>query len=174
MRKKLASIDQVLLSRILFIAVIGIALFFASTTVYFYNKSQTKKAVLSVEAQKDPPSVIEAVGRLIDPPAEEPAVATVSDKSQLPYDDFFKKAENGDKVIVYPNAGKALIYRPGTNKIIEFGPADLQMTSTETTTSDAPPASSSAEAPQSEEVVVSPRPASHILLNPQDGLPGTN
>jgi len=37
---------------------------------------------------------------------------------------FLKNAANGDVLIVYPNAGEALMYRPSSNKLIAVGPVD--------------------------------------------------
>jgi hypothetical protein len=72
--------------------------------------------------------ILEKVGKLIDIPNETPTVATVSDVTKLTGQEFFAKAQNGDKVIIFPKAQKAILYRPGTNKIIEVAfyspPAD--------------------------------------------------
>jgi len=32
---------------------------------------------------------------------------------------FFKSAENGDKVLIFVNAGKAILYRPTLNKVVD-------------------------------------------------------
>lgn len=55
-----------------------------------------------------------------DPSIDEtPTIATVSDITKLQGQPFFAKAQNGDKVYVYSNAKKAILYRPSENKIIE-------------------------------------------------------
>ena len=58
-------------------------------------------------------------------PQEVPTVATVSDVSKLKNQAFFANAKNGDKVLIYQNAKKAILYRPSSNKIVEFGPINL-------------------------------------------------
>ncbi len=63
--------------------------------------------------------ILGKVGKLIDIPKETPTIATVSDISKLSGQEFFAKAQNGDKVIIFPKAQKAILYRPGTDKIIE-------------------------------------------------------
>jgi len=63
--------------------------------------------------------IIGKVGKLIDLPKETPTIATVSDISKLSGQEFFAKAQNGDKVIIFPKAQKAILYRPATEKIIE-------------------------------------------------------
>ncbi|TSC92575.1 MAG: Uncharacterized protein CEN91_403 [Candidatus Berkelbacteria bacterium Licking1014_85] len=62
------------------------------------------------------------VGNLIQIPSEEPTMATVLDKEKLKDQSFFKNAENGDKVLIFTNEKKAILYRPSTKKIIKVGP----------------------------------------------------
>ncbi len=52
-------------------------------------------------------------------PEENPTIATVTDKEKLSGQAFFQKAENGDKVIIYRQSGKAILYRPGIKKIVD-------------------------------------------------------
>lgn len=54
----------------------------------------------------------------IDVPNETPTLATVSDVERLRSQVFFKNAENGDKVLIYAQACKAVLYRQSTKKII--------------------------------------------------------
>jgi uncharacterized membrane protein len=67
---------------------------------------------------------VEAVGKLMELPAEKPTVATVSDVTKLPIatQPFFTAAKNGDKVLFYNDAKKAILYRPQTNKIVNVAP----------------------------------------------------
>jgi hypothetical protein len=66
--------------------------------------------------------IIRKVGELTILPDETPTVATVADKKSLQKQAFFERAENGDKVLIFETAKKAILYRPSTNKIIEIGP----------------------------------------------------
>lgn len=67
--------------------------------------------------------VLERVNKLIVLPQDEtPTMATVLDKDKVKDQEFFKNAENGDKLIVYAKAKKAVLYRPNINKIIEVAP----------------------------------------------------
>jgi hypothetical protein len=59
------------------------------------------------------------------PQDEQPTVATVTDLSKLQDQPFFANARLGDKVLIYTNAKKAILYRPGENKIIEIAPLNL-------------------------------------------------
>lgn len=52
------------------------------------------------------------------PKDEVPTVATVSDKQSLDTQPFFKKAENGDKILLYKKSKEVYLYRPSLKKII--------------------------------------------------------
>jgi len=76
---------------------------------------------------KDPSvETIAAVGKLIMlPEGEEPTVATISDIEKLKDQAFFTHAQNGDKVLIYTTAKKAILYRAETNKIIDVAPVNM-------------------------------------------------
>lgn len=66
------------------------------------------------------------VGKIIElPTGETPTVATISDVSKLKGQDFFKKAQNGDQVIIYPKAKKAYLYSTSLKKILEVEPISV-------------------------------------------------
>ncbi len=67
--------------------------------------------------------VVNVVGKLITlPTGETPSLATVSDVSKLQDQIFFKNAQDGDRVLIYTEAKKAILYRPSTNKVIDVAP----------------------------------------------------
>lgn len=82
------------------------------------SQSQEEKA--KQESQK----VINKVSRLMDlPKEEEPVVATVQDKDLLIKEQrFFEGAENGDVLIIYPQAAKAILYSPKRDRLVNVGP----------------------------------------------------
>lgn len=66
-------------------------------------------------------SVVASISKLIElPTGETPTLATVSDKTKLESQSFFKRAENGDKVLIYTTAGKAILFRPSTGKVVDM------------------------------------------------------
>lgn len=67
-------------------------------------------------------ATLKKVDRLIVlPKDEEPTLATITDKGKIS-DPFLAKGENGDQVLIYYKAKKAIIYRPRLNKIVDIGP----------------------------------------------------
>jgi len=74
------------------------------------------------QATREARALKEQVSKLMQLPDEDATVATVQDASRLSGQDFFKDAENGDKVLIFTIARRAVIYRPSTNMIINSGP----------------------------------------------------
>lgn len=70
--------------------------------------------------------IVKRLGRLIVlPDGEQPTVATVSDPERLKDQPFFVKAKKGDKVLIYTNARKAILYDPIADKIVEVAPLNI-------------------------------------------------
>jgi hypothetical protein len=71
-------------------------------------------------------AIIARVGKLIQlPTGETPTMATISDAASAKAGQpFLANAANGDVLIVYQNAGVALLYRPSSDKLIAVGPID--------------------------------------------------
>jgi hypothetical protein len=73
--------------------------------------------------QQEQTSLVGKVGKLITLPGDEqPSIATVSDKEKLKDQAFFKSAQNGDTLLIYTTAKKAILYREKENRIIEVAP----------------------------------------------------
>lgn len=68
-------------------------------------------------------TLLDKLGKILQlPTGEEPQIASVSDKTKLANDPFFKDAENGDSLIIYSKARRIIIYRESVNKVINQGP----------------------------------------------------
>ena len=100
-----------------------------SGTYYYYtkyNEVNTKLNNPEQTAQEEVARLVSQIGVIMELPADEqPTVATVLDKDKLKDQGFFVKAENGDKVVIYSKARKAILYRESAKKIIEVAPIDL-------------------------------------------------
>ena len=94
--------------------------------VYFYTQLNQLRADPQKVAQEEAKSLVTKVGKLIVlPEGEEPTVATVTDPDLLRDQPFFANAKTGDKVLIYTNARKAILYNPEENKIIEVAPVSI-------------------------------------------------
>lgn len=98
---------------------------------YVTTKDALNKAANPTQTvQNAKQELVDKVGKLVDlPPGETPSTATVSDASKLQNQAFFARAQNGDKVLVFSKAGRAVLYRPSTNKIIEYSAVNLSTAS---------------------------------------------
>lgn len=133
--KKNRALSAIVVLAVLLCLAVGIA-------GYFYYQY---KYVATVNGQVDEvASLTKIIGAMIElPEGETPTLATVTDKEKLIGQPFFQKAENGDKVLIYTNTGRAILYRPSTKKIVDVTTvnvnAPVQIT---------PPAEALAIAPQ--------------------------
>ncbi len=95
-------------------------------SAYFYRQlSQLKKDPQKV-AQEEATMLVEKVGRHMELPAnEKPTVATVTDPDKLKDQPFFAKAKVGDKVLIYTNAKKAILYNVESDRIVEVAPLNI-------------------------------------------------
>ena len=92
-------------------------------TGYFYTELERLRANPQTLANNELQEIVTKVGRLVVLPADEqPTLATVADPEQLKDQPFFVNAKKGDKVLVYNQAQKAILYDPVQDKIIEIAP----------------------------------------------------
>jgi heme/copper-type cytochrome/quinol oxidase subunit 2 len=89
-------------------------------------KNPAKIASQMEEAQVK--EIVAKVSKIIIlPTGEEPVVATINDAASLIKEQpFYKGAKNGDVVLVYQKAAKAIVYSPERNVIVNVGPIFLQ------------------------------------------------
>lgn len=137
------------LGALIILLVVGATIFGASIKDSPFFSSSKPSA-----QQKEAEDLVEKVGKLIVLPLGNPTIATVSDKSQLAGQPFFVSAENGDKVLIYTESKKAILYRPSLNKIIEVGPVveEVSPTSSPSPSSSVRPSPSLSPSPSEIEV----------------------
>lgn len=103
-----------------------LVLVLAAASVYFYLQSKGKAKNASGQSQAEIKALVAKVGKLLVLPEDEtPTVATVSDPEKLKDQQFFTDAKKGDKVLIYTNAKKAILYDPVANKIITIAPINI-------------------------------------------------
>lgn len=121
---------QKLIILFLITTVLGLAVSF-----FFYNQyTKTQKELKSLkkgltEAQKpketisDVAKIVAEVGKLIKlPEGEVPSIATISDIAKLKEQPFFQNGKNGNILLVYNKASKAILYDPVEKRVIEVAP----------------------------------------------------
>ncbi|OGC45448.1 hypothetical protein A2V49_03360 [candidate division WWE3 bacterium RBG_19FT_COMBO_34_6] len=113
--------------------IIAILLFLGIAGFLGYNYYNTQKQLSEykehsdVQAIKEKYDLIKKIGKItLLPENEEPTIATVKDAYTLKEQKFFYRAENGDKVIIYAQSSRAILYRPSINKIIESAPVNIR------------------------------------------------
>lgn len=93
------------------------------TAGIFYKKYSDLKRDPQIAANQETQQLIKSVGVHIELPKDEtPTIATVQDKNKLKDQPFFASVENDDKILIYTKGRKAIIYRPGADKVINVGP----------------------------------------------------
>lgn len=85
---------------------------------YFYYQYRN---TASVKEAKEIEDLTKEINRsFLLPENETPTLATVTDKEKLADQPFFQKSENGDKVLIYSQSGRAVLYRPSLKKIVDI------------------------------------------------------
>lgn len=113
------------------LAIVGVAF-----GVYGWKQARMLKEQLSSApsgsqqaTEKEVRTLVSEIGKhIVLPTDEEPTLATITDREKLQNTPFFSRAENGDKVLIYVNAGKAYLYRPSSQKLVEVSSVNLQST----------------------------------------------
>ncbi len=138
--KRFSGLQSKMTGRWLSVLFVVLFLAAAGTAGYFYRQLRTVKNDPTKAAQAEVKALIAEVGKLmVLPDNEQPTVATVTDASKLQDQPFFIHAEKDDKVLIYTDARKAVLYRPSKNIIVEVAPINIGNT---TTANNAPPAQS--------------------------------
>lgn len=93
---------------------------------YFYSQIRVLKKDPQAVAQKEVADLVSKISKLLVlPEGETPTIATVSDLEALKDQVFFASAQEGDKVLIYAQAKKAILYSVTLNKIIEVAPLNI-------------------------------------------------
>ena len=103
-----------------------IAIGSSTASIYFYRQVNALKQDPNKVSKEEVAKLVATVGQLILlPDGEDPTIATVADPEKLKDQQFFEHASKGDKVLIYTNARKAVLYDPIVNKIINVAPVNI-------------------------------------------------
>lgn len=100
-----------IISVVIIIVLIGVIVFMV------FDKNKTKD-----NTTKEAMEIKEKVEKLMYLPNETPTITTVENSDELKKQDFFKDVKNGDKVLIFIENTKVVIYRPSENRIVNVGP----------------------------------------------------
>lgn len=113
-------------SQKLFLAVTLLALLALGFAGYFYYQLRTLKQDPQAVNQEDVAELVAKVSALIVLPLNEiPTIATVADPEALKDQPFFLNAEKGDKVLIFTEAKKAVLYSVTLNKVLNIAPLNI-------------------------------------------------
>lgn len=111
--------------KIIFLILVLIVLIIAAVLGFYFFSQYQKGNLFGKYGQsagaKDNNDLVAKVGKIYKLPNETPSVATVSDITKLRNQTLFQNAQNGDKVLIFNKAKRAIVYRPSENMIIEVG-----------------------------------------------------
>lgn len=110
----------------------AIPLFALIGSMLFYSLYYTKTdSYAQKKANEETKTLVSDVAKLIMLPPGEPAIFDVQDPEVLKKQQaFFEGAEKGDKLLVYAESGKAIVYSPKKNIIVNVGPVTFDKDST--------------------------------------------
>ena len=122
---------HIVVHALLLLAVIGLAVWglgLQSKNKDLQKQVDTLNANPAIVEQRKTDELVSKVGALMEVPKDErPQAALVSDAESLKKQyAFFGTAQNGDQILFYYKAGKVIVYRPSTNKIVQSGPLTIQ------------------------------------------------
>jgi hypothetical protein len=118
--KKAVPVVPLLVGILTIFALVGI-----SASVYLYRQWNSTKKLLNnpTEATKvEVKDLVSRISKLMILPNEEPQLATVWEQEKLKDQQFFSNAKNGDKILIFVKAQKAVLFRPTNNIIVEVAP----------------------------------------------------
>jgi len=108
------------------VVAVGLIAFLAYGYITTKNQLTSQKNSPTNSSQTPTQELINRVGQLVYlPTGETPTIATVNDAAKLKTQEFFANAKDGDKVLIYSKANKAVLYRPSTNKVVEYSTVNL-------------------------------------------------
>jgi hypothetical protein len=100
--------------RIVFVIILLIAI---GAGVFFFIKY---RQAVNDNPQAETKDLTATISKSVQLPNETPTVATVVDKNKLANKALSSKAKNGDKLLIYSNAKRLILYRPDDKKVIDM------------------------------------------------------
>ncbi len=106
---------------IMFVILCLVSVVSVGVSIYLYT-NQNKTVSVATPKADDDATMLAVIGTAIVLPEETPTIISVTDREKLQDQEFFKKAQNGDKVVIYEGIRRIFLYRPTLQKIIDIAP----------------------------------------------------
>jgi Na+/melibiose symporter-like transporter len=126
--------------RLFIFVVLCLTFFCCSSIIFLYFKTKERLATVlrnsetTQTADSQNQQLIFKLKKHILLPNEEPVIATVINKTLVATQSaFYKDVQNGDELVAFPNAKKAILYRPSQDLIVATGPLLLEDIATPST-----------------------------------------
>jgi predicted PurR-regulated permease PerM len=112
------------LAVIIGIIVIAVIFALATVTVLLYKQVQDLRNNPDQAVVEKSNQLKDQVAKIMHLPDETPTIAEIKteDLDKLKTQAFFRDIKNGDKILIFSKAQKAVIYREEENRIINSGP----------------------------------------------------
>jgi hypothetical protein len=118
--------DSFLQDRLVRVIVPAVAIVAVIVAGYFYSELRVLQKNPQAASEQETRELVAKVSKLIVlPQGETPTIATVSDPAALKDQPFFANAEKGDKVLIYAQAKKAILYSLALNRIVDVAPLNI-------------------------------------------------
>jgi len=128
------AVELILLVAVVYLSLWGMGL--QSKNKDLNNQITTLNNNPVIAEQKKANQLVSKVSALMTvPTGETPQAAQVTDPAALKTQyAFFTDVQKGDQILFYVKAGKVIVYRPSTNKIVQTGPLTVNAAPAATTT----------------------------------------
>lgn len=104
-----------------FVAIIAII-----AGVFIYSRSSK---TVPTPPPTETEGIVSKVGKHVVLPDENPTLGTITDLDKIKGQNFFIHAKLDDRVLIFPQAQRAVLYRPDTDRVIEIASVTINIAS---------------------------------------------
>jgi len=105
---------------------------------YFMQYQKLSKTSAEISKEKTAQLIKEVSKLAVIPNDPNVQVATVTDINKLKGQAFFSSAQNGDVILIFPEAKEAILYRPSLHKIVSISQLSATPATTTSTAATSP------------------------------------
>jgi Flp pilus assembly protein CpaB len=136
MKNKSSSMKKYLIALVLILVLAGGGYFGWK----YWQTRQGSPEAQAQQAEAEKAQILTQLKKLMVLPEGDPVLFKVSNEDVMRKQQaFFKDTKNDDVLLVFQQSGKAIIYRPSTNVIVNVGPVNFDNTQTNGTSGTSAP-----------------------------------